>query len=411
MFKRFIEPVIQQALGFMPIVLLRGARQTGKTTLAKALCAENKEYTYLTFDHLPTLAAAKNDPVGFIAQIKKPVVLDEIQRVPELFLPIKADVDEHRCAGRYLLAGSADPLLIPKLGDSLAGRMRLLTLWPLSQGELIDNKETFIDRVFNREAMPIGTSIDCSKTDIFNRVVKGGYPAPIGMALEQQRREWFNDYMALVLQKDITDLAKIENINVIPNLLMLLASRSGGLLNNEELARTTKLSSMTLRRYIDLLRTLFLIHLVPAWSDNLVKRLVKSPKIYLSDTALQLYALNIDQARLASEPYVAGSVIENFVVLELFKQLSWTEKSIQLFHYRDYKQEEVDVILEGPGGDIVAIEIKSNQTVSADDFKHLKSLKQEIGGKFIHGFVLYTGATYLPFSQDMTAAPIAAVWS
>ena len=235
MFKRHIEPNFFAALEYMPIVLLRGARQTGKTTLAKALSVRDTKYNYVSFDHLPSLIAAKDDPVGFINRLQKPVILDEIQRVPELFLPIKCDVDEHRTPGRYFLTGSADPLLIPKLGDSLAGRMRLLTLWPLSQGEIEGRKETFLETVFSRTPIKIGATIPCSKNDVLLRATKGGYPTSLQMTTEKQRAEWFNDYVSLVLQKDILDLSKIENITNIPNLLTLIAARAGSLLNTDEL--------------------------------------------------------------------------------------------------------------------------------------------------------------------------------
>ena len=236
MLKRHIEQKLFDALEYMPVVLLRGARQTGKTTLAKSICSSEKKYNYLSFDHLPLLVAAKNDPVNFIARLEKPVVLDEIQRVPELFLPIKHDVDENRLPGRYFLTGSADPLLIPELGDSLAGRMRLLTMWPLSQGEIERKKETFLETVFNQHPIPVGKSLDCSKENSLLRAIRGGYPAPLQMSAEKQRQDWFNDYTSLVLQKDVLDLSKIENLTQIPNLLMLLAARVGGLLNMEDLS-------------------------------------------------------------------------------------------------------------------------------------------------------------------------------
>ena len=410
MLKRHIERNLLAALDYMPIVLLRGARQTGKTTLTKSICAIKKEYNYISFDHLPSLIAAKNDPVNFISRLEKPVILDEIQRVPELFLPIKADVDEHRNAGRYLLTGSADPLLLPQLADSLAGRMRLLTLWPFSQGEIEEKKETFLDKAFKQTPIATGTTIECSKEDILSRAASGGYPPILKINSEKQKLEWFNDYISLVLQKDILDLSKIENTTHIPNLFMLLAARTGSLLNTEELARSTKLSSVTLHRYMGLLKTLFLVHLLPAWNANIGKRLVKSPKVYLNDTALQLFALNVDFDRLLKDQRLVGSIVENFVVLELLKQISWSDIPVKMFHYRDYKHSEVDIILEGPGGDLVAIEVKSSETISSDDFKGLKKFQNAVGEKFIQGFVLYTGTTHLPFGEKLTASPIATLW-
>ena len=410
MLKRHITKKLLEALDYMPVVLLRGARQTGKTTLAKSICSLKKKYNYLSFDHLPTLMAAKNDPISFIARLEKPVILDEIQRVPELFLPIKSDVDENRIPGRYLLTGSADPLLIPQLGDSLAGRMRLLTLWPFSQGEIMGKEETFIDQAFNQSPKLTGTALSCSREDLLSRVITGGYPAPLQMKSEQHQYEWFNDYISLVLQKDVLDLSKIENLTQMPNLLMLLASRTGALLNTEELSRSIKLSSVTLSRYLDLLRTLFLVHLLPTWSGNLGKRLVKSPKVYLNDTALQLFMLNMDLDRLVKDQNLVCRVIENFVVLELLKQISWSNLNISMFHYRDYKHSEVDIILEGPGGNLVAIEVKSSQTISNDDFKNLKRLQKSAGKKFIQGILFYTGTTHLPWGEKLTASPITSLW-
>ncbi len=412
MFQRHLKSKILDAIEFMPVILLRGARQTGKTTLVKSIAKSEKKlnYNYLSFDHLPTLMAATNDPISFISRIKKPVILDEIQRVPELFLPIKSDVDENRIPGRYLLTSSADPLLIPKLGDSLAGRMRLLTLWPLSQGEIEGKKETFLDHVFSQSPFSTAKTFPCSKDDLLSRMIKGGYPAPLLMKTEKQRNDWFNDYISLVLQKDILDLSKIENITQMPNLMMLLASRVGGLLNTEEISRSIKLSAMTLQRYIDLLKTLFLVYLLPPWHKNLGKRLVKSPKVYLNDTALQLYLLNIDLDRLIKDQHIIGKVTENFVVLEILKQISWCNINIEMFHYRDYSNYEVDIILEGPGGDLVALEIKSSQTILSDDFKGLRKFQEIAGSKFLQGILLYTGEKVIPFGEKLTAVPISALW-
>ncbi|MBI5346718.1 MAG: ATP-binding protein [Chlamydiae bacterium] len=409
MLKRHIKKILFEALEYMPVVLLRGARQTGKTTLVKSLLLEDG-YKYISFDHIPSLMSAKNDPVGFISNLEKPIILDEIQRVPELFLPIKTDVDENRKPGRYILTGSADPLLVPKLGDSLAGRMRLLNLWPLSQGEILGIEENFLERAFSSAPILTRTNIPCSKKDLLERCFNGGYPAPLNMTKEQ-RQNWFNDYISLVLQKDLLDLSQIENITNVPNLLTLLASRVGGLLNTEELSRSLKLSSMTLARYMDLLKALFLIYLLPPWSSNLGKRITKSSKIYLTDTALQLYLLNMDMDHIIKDLNLWGKVIENFVILELLKQLSWTRLNIKMYHYREYSGSEIDVILEGPGKDLVAIEIKSSESISSDDFKGLRAFQGLVKEKFLRGFLLYGGNTVLPFGDKLTALPISSLWS
>ena len=219
------------------------------------------------------------------------------------------------------------------------------------------------------------------------------------MNSEKQAYNWFNDYISLVLQKDILDLSRIESIHQMPHLLMLLATRVGGLLNNEELSRSVKLNAMTLSRYLELLRILFLVHFLPAWSGNLGKRLVKSPKIYLNDTALQMFLLNIDKERLEKDLNMVGKLVENFVVLEILKQISWSDRNIQMFHYRDYSHAEVDIVLEGPGGDLVAIEIKSSESIHRDDTKGLRAFMEAIGDKCKQGILLYSGHTHLPLEK------------
>lgn len=410
MYRRFIERKILNALKNRPIVLLRGARQTGKTTLVKFIRSENDHFQYISFDNLANLSAAKNDPIGFISRLKKPVILDEIQRVPELFLPIKEDVDENRNPGRYLLTGSADPLLLPDLADSLAGRMRLLDLWPLSQEEVKGKRTHFVENLFSETPPLTGATLECSKSFLLDLLIRGGFPEPMTYKEDDLIADWFNDYASLVLQKDILDLSKIENLSQVPNLLSILASQVGGLLNESEIARKVKLSPVTNHRYLNLLRSLFLVYLLPAWSSNLGKRLVKSPKVYLCDTALQLFVLNIDKERLEITPNLFGSVVENFVILEFLKQITYSDMNIKMYHYRDYKQAEVDLILEGPGGKIVAIEIKSKETIDAKDFKGIKNLQSNLKEKFHQGIVLYSGKTCLPFGERLTALPISSLW-
>lgn len=407
--KRHIEDKIYEALKFMPILLLRGARQTGKTTLVKELGLKNK-YNYLTFDNLNTLSLAKNDPVGFISGLEKPVILDEIQRAIDLFLPIKSDVDAHRTNGRYILTGSADPLLLPHVGDSLAGRIRLLPLWPLSQGELLQKKETFLDKVCGKISFSLGQTIACSKEDLLHRVIQGGYPTIISSTTEQQKQDWFNDYISLVLQKDILDLSRIEKVSQIPNLFALLASRVGGLINLEELSRSLKLPSATLGRYLDLLKMLFLVYLLPPWEKNLGKRIVKSSKIYLVDTALQLFMLNMNKDHLWKDSQLLGKIVENFIVMELVKQISFSNYNIKMYHYRDYAQTEVDIILEIDGRDLIAIEIKTSETLSKEDFKGLQKFQEVAKKNLRFGIVLYAGNTAIPFSENMMALPISILW-
>jgi uncharacterized protein len=404
---RNLEKKLKKALKRSPVVLLTGARQTGKTTLIKTLCNE-KNYSYVTFDNVVYLAAAQNDPIGFISDLEKPTILDEVQRVPELFLSIKNYVDQNRSPGIFALTGSANPLLIPKLGDSLAGRMEILELYPFSQGELEKKHETFIDNLFSAQIPKLTTS-KLSKELLYKKLIKGGYP-PVQQIDTQDRDAWFNSYLATILQRDVKDLAQIEGLTQLPNLLQLIATRTSSMLNVAELSRSSGIPTTTLNRYITLLKTLFLITLQQPWHANLSKRLVKSPKVYIADSGLLLHLLKADENRLATEPKIFGKAFENFIVTELLKQVSWNKNLINLFHYRTTTGIEVDIVLENIAGQVVGIEIKGNQTCKVNDFKGLKHLQETVGKNFVAGIVLYTGDQKIPFGNNLWAVPVSSLW-
>ncbi len=407
MFKRHIKPIVKKALNRSPVVLLNGARQVGKTTLALEFLNEDN-YNYLTFDDEITYLAAKSNPSGFIADITKSVILDEVQRVPEIFLAIKRDVDNNRIAGRYLLTGSANPLLIPRLGDSLAGRMEILDLMPLSQGEIDSKEEKFVDEVFTDKQFK-SPRVSLSKEDLYRRILVGGYPSVQNLN-EEDRDAWMRNYLNLILQRDIKDLANIEKLTEIPNLLKILAARAANLLNVAEIARETKIVAKTVHRYLALLETIFMISLQRSWSNNLMLRLIKSPKIYLVDSGLLSYLLDINLERALKDSLQMGKVIENFAMSELKKQSSWSKTQPKLYHFRTTAGEEVDIVLENRSGNIVGIEIKNSSKVTPEDFKGLKYLKTKAKEKFVKGIVLYTGSQYVPFGENLFALPINSLW-
>ncbi len=407
MFSRALKPFLEKALSRSPVVLLNGARQVGKTTLAREFLQE-KGYTYLTFDDELTYVAAKNNMTAFIENIKKPVILDEVQRIPEIFLPIKVDVDNNRIPGRYLLTGSANPLLIPRLGDSLAGRMEILDLMSLSQGEIESKEEKFIDALFGSQPLQ-SPSTTLSKENLYKKIIRGGYPS-VQHLNEEDYEAWMHSYLSLILQRDIKDLAQIEKLTELPNLLKVLASRASGLLNVADVSRDCKLAIKTLHRYIALLETIFMIHLQNPWSSNLTLRFVKAPKLYLIDSGLLAYLLGINLSGALSNPMQFGKILENFVVMELKKQATWSNTKLNQYHFRTSGGDEVDIILEDRAGNIVGIEIKSSEQVNADDFKGLKTLQNKVGNKFIRGIVLYTGSKYMPFDKDLCVLPVNALW-
>ena len=409
MFSRHLASEIEVAFRDTPVVFLNGARQTGKSTLARELSIAGDTARYLTLDDAPVLSAARGDPDGFISGLEGPVVLDEVQRAPDLFLAIKASVDRSRRPGTFLLTGSADVLLLPKVADSLAGRMEIFTLWPLSQGEMAGVNERFVHSLFLK-MRPAPARYPEDKRAILTRVLRGGYPVVQQRETEARRRAWFDLYITTILQRDIREISDIEDLTMLPRLLSLLASRACALLNFADLSRAAGIPQTTLKRYFTLLETTFLVRLINPWSINIGKRLVKAPKLYLNDTGLIAYLLGLDQARVGNDPNVIGPLLENFVIMELRKQISWSKTRPQMFHFRTHTGEEVDIILENAAGEIVGIEVKATSSVGGSDFKGLRALAEAAGTRFRRGIVLYTGAETVPFGKNLHAVPIPSLW-
>lgn len=407
---RNITPRIIDALSDTPVVMLNGARQTGKSTLAKSLISEKHIGRYVTLDDASVLAAARHDPTGFISGLGESTVIDEIQRAPELFLAIKADVDLNRKPGRYLLTGSANVLLLPRLSESLAGRMEIFTLWPLSQGEFGGVSERFIDILFSEQLTCNALIIADSEMSLLERVIRGGYPEAAARGSESRRRAWFGSYITTILQRDVRDIANIDGLTAMPRLLAMLATRSTAMLNYSELSRTTGLPQSTLKRYMALFETIFLIEHLPAWYSNLGKRLVKTSKLVMNDTGLLATLLGVNAVRLEDTP-LSGALMENFVIMELTKQISWSDTKPAMLHYRTQAGQEVDVVLEDNAGRIVGIEIKSSKSVGGQDFRGLQSLAEVSGNSFLRGIVLYGGKQTLSFGSNLIAMPIDSLWN
>lgn len=409
MIQRHLTPAILAALKDTPVVLLIGARQSGKSTLATWLATEKHPARYMTLDQAPILTSAQSDPVGFVGALEGPVVLDEVQRVPELFLAIKASVDRDRRAGRFLLTGSANVLLLPRLSESLAGRMEILILWPLSQGEIEGVRESFIDAVFGR-ALPALAGGTEGWSELVDRILRGGYPEMLARDTTDRRRAWFGSYVTTILDRDVRDIAEIEGLTAMPPFLTLLATRSTALLNYADLSRGLGMPQSTLKRYMALLETTFLIQTVRAWHSNLGKRLLKTPKVVLTDTGLMAHLLGFNRERLMEQRDVAGPLVETFVLMELKKQAAWSERQPQILHFRTQAGQEVDIVLEDAGGRIVGIEVKASATIGPDDFKGLRALSEIAGKRFHRGIILYDGAHSLPFGRGLHAMPISALW-
>jgi len=408
MIQRNVERAIQSAMADTPVVLLNGARQTGKTTLARAI-AERTGAHYLTLDDSTTLALAAGDPSGFIRNLTGPVVIDEIQRSPDLFPAIKIAVDTHRRPGRFLLTGSANVMTLPRLSDSLAGRMEIIPLFPFSAGELADTSEGFVPRLFDNTLAD--AKLTGAKHDLVARLTRGGYPEAVQRKASDRRSAWFASYISTILQRDVRDLARVDGLHALPNLLKLIAARTSGLMNLADIGRDAGLPHTTLTRYLALLETVFLVHRLPAWSPNVGKRLVKAPKLHLVDTGLACHLIGADAGRFNDDRALLGRMMETFVVGELRKQLSWTDPRTSLYHFRTATGSEVDIVLERADGSVAGIEIKAGVTVGAADFAALQALRDHLGKRFRAGVVLYAGDRVIPFGDNLWLVPLPALWA
>lgn len=407
MLKRHILEELEAYLQLMPVVLLIGARQTGKTTLVETL-VQKRDFSYFTLDDELSLSNALADPSGWIESLPKPVIIDEIQRAPELFLSIKKDVDQNRIPGRYLLTGSANPLLLPKLGDSLAGRMGILHLLPFSQGELRGIRESFIETIFG-ELFTSKIFEPLSFETLLKIFLKGGFPPVRSLQDLKDVKRWFRSYLQTMMERDVRDIANIEGLREFPRLFRLLATRSGMLLNISDLSRSMGMINMTLNRYLRILESLFFIYLLPAWFSNLGKRIIKSPKLHICDTALLAQLIEVDENRLKNDPSLAGQFLENFIFAELLKQKSWSSVPFEIYHFRDGDY-EVDFVLEKPEGTIIGVEVKSSKSVSNEDLRGLIHLKKIAKNRFKRGIILHPGNKIESLGEGLWACPIQALW-
>ena len=411
MIRRNLTDKLLEALADTPAVLVNGARQTGKSTLAQSVDEKGPSRQYLTFDDPGILAAAKGDPNGFVAGLNNPVTLDEVQHVPEIFPVIKAAIDSKRQAGQFLLTGSANVLLLPKLSESLAGRMEILTLWPFSQGEMHGVRERFVDTLLSRKTVGwTGGAAALRREDLLAAALAGGYPLAVARMSSARRDAWFQSYVMTILQRDIRDLANIADVTAVPRLLSVVAARAGGLLNVADLSRTVALSQTTLKRYFALLEATFLVQLLRPWARNLGKRVIQTPKVYVNDSGLLAYLQGVTMERLRAEASLAGALLENFAVMELRKQATWSATQPELFFWRTASGQEVDIVLEDRAGRVVGVEIKASATLGSNDVRGLQALAEAAGKNWVRGVVLYAGTEVIPFASNLHGVPFGRLW-
>ncbi len=427
-YPRLIEARLAEALEDAPVVLIHGPRQCGKTTLAQygyapkhlgwlerpadeAVEEESQEYAFITFDDTVAREGAKADPVGFVAGLPERAILDEVQRVPEIFAALKAEVDRHRQPGRFILTGSSNVLLVPTLSDSLAGRMEIVRLHPLAQAELagVDAQEGFLDALFGGGLQP-GQS-ERLGPELAVRVVSGGFPAALARPEGRRRSNWYRSYVETLVQRDVRDLAHIRRPDALARLLSAAASETARLYNLSELGSPLQITRPTVAEYVALLERLFLVDPLLPWHSNRLSRLVKTAKLHIGDTGLAASLLNLDAAALAADRPLLGRLLETFVLQELKRQASWSDAETEFFHFRDRDGAEVDIVMERGPGALAGLEVKASATVTRRDFRSLRKIADALGDRFVAGVVLYDGENVVSFGDRFKAVPIRRLWA
>ena len=406
LFPRFSAELVATALKDTPVVMVTGPRQCGKTTLVRDLVAGNREF--ITMDDDTVLAAAHSDPTGFVRALDR-TTIDEVQRVPDLLRVIKESVDDDRRAGRFLLTGSANILTLPQVSESLAGRMEIVSLLPLSRAEIRGKKPDFLKAAFDGNLRkPPGPMIG---EDLVQAVLIGGYPEMLRREDPKRRQTWARDYIRAIVQRDVREVADVEKLDQMPRLLQVLAHHSGRLTNFTQMGAQVGFDDKTTRKYVAILEQLFLVRKVEPWFQNLLKRLVKTAKLHFLDSGLLGALLGATAERIAKDRSSFAPLLETFVFSEVLKQSSWFGESCALYHYRDKDQDEVDLVIETGSGALVGIEVKASATVNAGDFKGLRKLADACGDNFKLGVVLYDGGRPVHFGDRLVAAPMSCLWA
>jgi len=405
MYPRFVERRAEEALADTPVVLIVGPRRSGKTTLARKMAEEGR--TYITLDDRTVLDAALFDPNGFIRGLDRAIV-DEIQRAPDLLLAIKRSVDEDRRPGRFLLTGSANVMTLPRVADSLAGRIETIRMLPLARAEIAGTAPTFLERLF--EGRLEGERQAVIGDDLVRLALLGGFPEAIERESERRRQAWARSYLTSVLTRDLRDIAEIERLAELPRFVRLLAEYSGRLVNYSQFGSEIDVSHKTGQRYVALLEQVFLVSTLQPWYTNALKRIAKTPKLHFLDSGLLAAARGLSFDRVRADRGGFGALLESFVFSEVLKLMTASDLQLAAYHFRDRQMREVDIVLERDDGRVAGIEVKAAATVTSRDFAGLRTLAEACKERFTSGVVLYDSADFVPFGDKLAAAPLSCLW-
>lgn len=408
---RNISELLREVLQSARVVFVNGARQAGKTTLVRQL-AEELGASYQTLDERAVRALARDDPDEFV-QRDPPMVIDEVQRGgDDLLLAIKAEVDRDPRPGRFLLTGSTRFLTVPNLSESLAGRVDLIDLWPLSQGEIEGVRDTFVDRLFaSTRTLRRLRPAPVSRASAFERVCRGGFPEAVARD-PRQRARWLGAYLRTLTERDVGEVSNIQRVADLPSLVRLLAGRTAAPLNISSLANDADIPRTTVSGYLPLLESVFLLFRIPAWSRNVTSKQVKQARLHFTDSGLAAHILGASPASLArAGARMAGPLLETFVASELARQATWSREDVTLHYFRNQAGAEVDLVLESRDGRVAAVEVKAGRSVGKNDVRSLSLLRDRVGEDFVNGVVLGCTESAQPLGERLTSMPLSALWT
>ena len=403
---RSLAGSISEAMADTPVVCLLGSRQCGKSTLATRL---EPDRLFVSLDESRYLDVASGDPDGFVRSLPRRVTIDEVQRAPGILRAIKRSVDLDREPGRFLLTGSANLLLLQGADESLAGRMEVERLQPLTESEKERSPGGFLQALLKGELEPAIRGEQGVDGSLADRLLVGGYPEAARRA-PARAREWHREYVRSIVERDVRDVAKVKDADEVRRLLELLAVRTGELQNTSVTANELKISHATVERYLQVLERLFLVRRLPSWQRNRAKRLIKAPKLHVVDSGLAATLSGLDGDSWRDERDRMGHLLESFVVQQLVAQAGWTDSDLRFHHYRDKDKVEVDVVITR-GNTTWGIEVKAAAGVSTRDGRGLRRLAALCGAGFRGGIVLYDGDDTLPLGDGLMAVPMSELWS
>ncbi len=408
-FPRLVESMIRDALADTPVVCVLGARQCGKTALVKHMFPDRP---YVDLDTYSEFLMASEDPGSYIERLPDSVTIDEVQKVPNLIGPIKVSVDQNRRPGRFILTGSVNLLLIPGLTQTLAGRMEIIDLYPLTESEKSRSVGNFLYDLFDDRLKP---DFKTNRTVISNlefeeRIISGGYVEPLNRDI-LRARQWRRSYLRDIAEREVPETFKIRNPELLSRIMELLAWRTGSLLRISELVKAFAVHRLTLERYLAYLERVYLVRRIPAWHSNKTKRLTKSPKIHFIDCGLAATLADFPMDNQEKNRVYLGHLCESFVVQQIIAHAGWTNPDLRFWHYRDKDQVEVDLVMT-LREKVWGFEIKSKTSVNSRDAKGLIKLANACGNDFQKGILFYRGSDIISLAKGLVlAVPVSELWT